>query len=93
MDLGTQIDYKFYFHRRVNFLFPYALKILGLIRTIIFSFSTLDSILMLYFALIRSYLEYASDAWNPVIITNSNKLERIQRIFTALCHNRLFQGT
>jgi hypothetical protein len=47
---------------------------------------------MLYFALVRSQLEYASVAWNSVTITDSNKLERIvQRKFAALCHNRFFQ--
>jgi hypothetical protein len=49
---------------------------------------------MLYFALAKSKLEYASVAWNTVTsvtITESNKLERIQRTFGALCHKRIFQ--
>jgi hypothetical protein len=46
---------------------------------------------MLYFALARSKLEYASVAWNSVTITDSNKLERVQRKFAALCHKRFFQ--
>jgi hypothetical protein len=42
---------------------------------------------MLYYALVRPELEYASVAWNSVTITDSNKLERSQRKFVALCHN------
>jgi hypothetical protein len=76
-DLGVHIDCKLHFHRHVDFLSLHALKLIGLIRTVIFSFSTLDSLLMLYFALVRSKLEYASVAWNSVMITDSNKLERI----------------
>jgi hypothetical protein len=77
-DLGVHIDCKLHF-RHVDFLVSHALKLLGLIRTITFSFSTIDSLLMLYFALVRSKLEYASVAWNSVTITDSNKLEPVQK--------------
>jgi hypothetical protein len=90
-DLGDNIDCKLHFHRHVDFLFSHALKLLTLILKITFSFSKLDSLLMLCFALIRSKLEYAFTAWNSVTITDSNKLETIQRNFAALCHSRFFQ--
>jgi hypothetical protein len=41
--------------------------------------------------LVRSELVYSSDAWTSVTITDSNKLEHIQRTSAALCHNRFFQ--
>jgi hypothetical protein len=40
--------------------------------------------------LAKSTLEYASVAWNSVIVTDSNKLERIQRKFATFCHSRFF---
>jgi hypothetical protein len=46
---------------------------------------------MLYFALVRSKLEYDSVAWNSATITDSNKLERMQRKFATLCHKFFFQ--
>jgi hypothetical protein len=46
---------------------------------------------MLYIAIVRSKLEYASDVGNSITNTDSNRLERKQRKFAALCHNRFFQ--
>jgi hypothetical protein len=66
------------------------LLFLGLIRTVTFSFSTLESLLILFFALVRSKLEYASVARNSVTVTDSNKLERVQSKFAAVCHRRYF---
>jgi hypothetical protein len=77
-DLGVYIDCKLLFHYHVDFLFPHAMKLPRLIRRITFSFYTIDSLLMLYFALDGSKLEYVSVAWNSVTITDSNKLEFIQ---------------
>lgn len=48
---------------------------------------------MLYFALVRSKLEYASVAWSSVTLTDSNKLERTQKKSAALCHNRFSQDS
>jgi hypothetical protein len=50
-DLGAYIDCKLYFHQHLNFIFSHAMKllVLGLIRTLTFSFSTLDSLLILFF--------------------------------------------
>jgi hypothetical protein len=90
-DLGVHTGCKFHFHRHVDFLSSHALKLLGRIHTIIFSFSTIDSILMLHFTLVRSKLEYTSVAWNSVTVTDSNKLERVQKTFAALCQKRFFQ--
>jgi hypothetical protein len=46
---------------------------------------------MLYFALIRSRLEYDSVAWNSDKIADSNKLEGVQKKFAALCQKRFFK--
>jgi hypothetical protein len=55
--------------------FSHEIELLGLIPAPNISFFNVGSVLMLYFALVRSELECASDAWNSVTITDSNKLE------------------
>jgi hypothetical protein len=83
-DLGVHIDRKLHFHRHVDFIVSHALKLLGLLLTLTFSFSTIDSLLILYFALVISKLEYAFVAWSSVTIADSNKLERVQKICIPL---------
>jgi hypothetical protein len=40
--------------------------------------------------LVRSKLEYASVAWNSVTITDSNKLEHVQRKFFSPLPQKIF---
>jgi hypothetical protein len=56
-DLGVFLDSKLYFNQHVDYIFSQASK-LCLIRAITFSFSSVDSLLLLYFTLVRSKLEY-----------------------------------
>jgi hypothetical protein len=59
-DLVIHINCELHFHHHVSFLFSHAVKLLGLICTITFSFSTIYSLVVLHFALVRSKLEHAS---------------------------------
>jgi hypothetical protein len=47
-DLGVFLDLKLYFHQNVDYISSQALKLLGRVHSITFSFSTPDSLLMLY---------------------------------------------
>jgi hypothetical protein len=46
---------------------------------------------VLYTSLVPSKLEYDSIAWNNLTITDSSKLESIQKKFAHLCCRRLYQ--
>jgi hypothetical protein len=88
-DLGVFIDFKLRFHNYVDYIFSQCIKLLGLVSTLTFSFSSLDCLYMLYFTLVRSKLEYASVVWNSIKTIDANKLERIQQKFTGPCYRFL----
>jgi hypothetical protein len=90
-NLGVMVDSKLHFYCHVNFVYSQALRTLGLIRFIAYNFSSLDSLVVLYIALIRSKLEYASVIWNKLTLTDSNKIENMQRKFASLGYYRFFQ--
>jgi hypothetical protein len=46
----------------------------------------LDRLIVLYNALFRPKLEYASVVWNKLTVTDSNKIENLQRKFASLCY-------
>jgi hypothetical protein len=50
---------------------------------IIFSFSALDSLLTLYFSIVRPLLDCANLAWNSVNYTDANRLEGIEGVSVA----------
>jgi hypothetical protein len=89
-DLGVSLDSKLYFHCHVDFVYSQALRTLGIIRFITYNFSSLVSLVVLYIALIRSKLEYASFVWNHLTSTDANRIENIQRKVVNLCYCRYF---
>ncbi|PNF27925.1 hypothetical protein B7P43_G03400 [Cryptotermes secundus] len=87
-DLVVFYDSKLHFHTHINYIFSECIKLLGLIRSITYRFSSMESLYILYFTLVRSKLEYASVVWNSITSTNANKLERIQQKFASICFYR-----
>jgi hypothetical protein len=84
------LDSKLCFHRHVDFVHSQALRSLGLIGFVTYNFSHLDCLVVLYISLIRSKLEYATVVWNNLSLTDSNKIENIQRKFANLCYYHSF---
>jgi hypothetical protein len=80
----------YHHHDHLDFLFSECIKLLGLIRSITFRFSSLDCLYVLYFMLFRSKLEYASVVWNSITSTDANKPERIQQKFASVCFYPFF---
>jgi hypothetical protein len=75
-DLGVFTDAKLHFHDHVNYLFSHCINLLGLVHSINCNFSSLERMLTLYIALVRSKLEYASVVWNSITQTRWNASSR-----------------
>jgi hypothetical protein len=85
-NLGVLTDTKVHFHKQVDNIFFQAIRLLGIIRTVTFSFSSLT----VYCTLVRPRLECASVAWNSVLYSDASKLESIQLKLVSLCYHRFF---
>jgi hypothetical protein len=89
-NLGAQIDSYLHFHTHVDYSFSQSVRMLGLLQNINYSFSTLESISILYLTPVRSKLEYASNVWNSIKSTDAKQLERIQQTLVAQGQNHFF---
>jgi hypothetical protein len=89
--LGVMLHSKLYFYHHVDFVYSQALRTLGLIRYVTYIFSSLDCLVVLYNSIIRSKLEYSSVVWINLSLTDSNKIETLQRKFANICY-LLFQA-
>jgi hypothetical protein len=74
----------------MTFSFP-LIKLLVLVRSILFTFLFLECMKRLYISLSKCKLEYASAVWNSILSTDANKLECIQQRFAFGCFNRFFR--
>jgi hypothetical protein len=65
-DLGIMLDTKLHFHRHVDYLHSQALKLL--ISFIVYNFSSLKCLKVVYITLILLKLEHASATWSNLTL-------------------------
>jgi len=80
----------YYYYSLSFYILPHLILVLSLIRNIIFYFSTLRSLFLLYFSFAVPNLEVTSVVRNSIRSTGSEKFDSIPRKLVALCYNRLF---
>ena len=82
-DLGVNTDSKLKFTDHCNIKINSATKVLRYIRHT-FSYIDEQMFLLLYKALVRPHLEYASCIWQPYLKYNIDSIERVQRRATKM---------
>ena len=84
-DLGIQIKHNLKWDLQCIMAADKANKMLGTLKKT-FKFWTKQSTRILYTSYIRPHLEYACQAWNPYLKKDINRIEKIQRRATKMCH-------
>lgn len=80
-DLGIALDSKMTLSAHVDAIADKAYKQLGFIKRVSTPFKSISCIKVLYFAYVRSVLEYACSIWSPCYIVHIQRLESIQKKF------------
>lgn len=80
-DLEVIVDEKLTFKEHVKTTSAKAFSVLGFIRRHAAEFTDVYALKVLYCALVRSILEYASPIWSPYHVTDVLSIERVQKKF------------
>lgn len=81
-DLGVIMDDKVNFRSHINGIVTKSARLLGFLKRSTKGFKLARTKIVLYNALVRSHLEFASVVWNPHYVVHSQRIESIQRAFT-----------
>ncbi|CAK1580937.1 unnamed protein product [Parnassius mnemosyne] len=80
-DLGVHIDCKLTFSDHTEIIKNKAYRSLGFVLRVSRPFSDIGCLKVLYYAYVRSILEYCSIVWNPQYIIYTQDLEKMQEKF------------
>lgn len=80
-DLGVLLDSKLSFSDHVDNIIKRAYRNLGFVMRTCKPFTSITSLKIVYYAYVRSILEYACPIWAPIYDIYKNRIETIQRKF------------
>lgn len=81
-DLGVIMDNNMNFRSHIDGIVTKSARLLGFLKRSSRGFKLVRTKIVLYNALVRSNLEFASVVWNPFYAVQSQRVESIQRAFT-----------
>ena len=78
-DLGVTTTDNFNWNSHTDIIVPKANRMLGLIKRTCRGLDDTKTLRTLYWALVRSNVEYCSVVWSPYTKKNIEKVEKVQR--------------
>lgn len=89
-DLGVYIDSKLSFTYHLEYVISKANSQLGFLKRNSTDFNDPFTLRILYFAFVRSHLEYCNIIWDPIYNTYKNRIERVQKRFSKFALRNLY---
>jgi hypothetical protein len=83
--LGVTVTSDLSWGKHIHILCTRAKRMLGLLYRTFYLNTSATSLLQLYISLIRPCLEYACQVWNPHLVKDVEKLEKVQKFALRLC--------
>lgn len=80
-DLGVVFTENVSFNRHIEVVIAKAYSMLGFVKRVCRDFRNVEALKSLYFAYVRSHLEYASLVWSPYYQSHIDSIESIQKDF------------
>lgn len=80
-DLGVTFTEDLSFNRHVEIIIAKAHSMLGFLKRVCRDFRNVEALKSVFFAHVRSHLEYASVVWSPYYQKHSDELESVQKNF------------
>jgi hypothetical protein len=92
-DLGVYLDDKLYFVKHLGIIVSKARRNLGILKWICRSFSNLKACKIIYYSIVRSHLEYASEIWNLNRKYIEELIESVQNSFLSWLNWKFKSGS
>lgn len=87
-DLGVILDSKLTFNAHIKHCHGKALRMLGFVFRVCKDFRSVSALKVVYFAHVRSHLEYCSQVWSPSKLFHIADLEKIQKKFVRFLFHK-----
>ena len=87
-DLGVTLDSHLTYRTHISRIRGKAFGMLGYVIRTCGDFTNMAAVKAVYFAYVRSHLEYCCQVWNTATVTDRLSLERIQRRFARFVYGK-----